>query len=80
MTRKLHSLKSEEEFYFQDGSTDLCPPMPTDSAQTHKAWAEERLGRLEVSDWLVGASVLSSPLPQTDLLGDTRQVLALSEP
>ena len=44
VTRKLHSLKSEEEFYFQAGSADLCPPMPTGSAQAHEMWAEERIG------------------------------------
>lgn len=79
MTRKLSTLKLEGEFCFQGRLSEPLPPMPADMPrhikhQQRKGLGVEsqRIGRLEPRFW--------APPPHTDLLGDTRQVSAFSEP
>lgn len=76
MTRKLDTLKSEEEFCFWGGSFEPLPLKPANNAPSYKTGRRKAWGRGQGTRLLEPG--FCTPLPQTDLLGDTGQASALS--
>lgn len=76
VTRKLDTLKSEEEFCFWGGSFEPLPLKPANNAPSYKTGRRKAWGRGQGTRLLEPG--LCTPLPQTDLLGDTGQASALS--